>query len=125
MDYKNLNKVRVHNKKETVKHFIIKAMCLKILFNEGYKVYTEEEISKYFRDKDKKTRVADVCARDQDDLWEENKTIIVEVETRPTKKHNQELLDFYKDYNLYIIDVKNISQDLNQMEAQLRYILGM
>ncbi len=125
MDYKNLNKVRVHNKKETVKHFMIKSMCLKILFNEGYKVYSEEEISKYFKDKDKQTKVADICARDKDDLWEEAKTIIIEVETKPTNKHNQELLKFYQGYNLYIIDVKNISDDLNQMEGQLRHILGM
>ena len=119
MDYKNLNKVRVHNKKETVKHFMIKAMVLKILFNEGYECYTEREINKYVNPRKVKTRVADVCA------IKSKERIIVEVETKPTIKHNKELLDFYESDNLYIIDVRDISEDLNQMEAQLRHILGM
>ena len=125
MDYKNLNKLRAHNKKETVKHFMIKAMVLKVLINANYYVYSEKEISKYFDFKDKITKVADIVACDKKDIWEKKKTIIVEVETKPMKKHNRELLDFYEEYNLYIIDVRKIPDDLIKMEEKIKHILGM
>ena len=120
MDYKNLNKLRAHNKKETMKHFIVKAMCLKILINANYYVYSEKDIIK-----NKQTRVADICACDKNNVNEIKEMIIVEVETKPTKKHNKELLEFYEEYNLYIVDTRKIKDNLKEMENKLKNILGI
>lgn len=111
VDWKLVNKLRPHNTKESMKHFIIKSMVFKLLFNEGYFVYSEYQV--------KKGRVADIYANKKDER------IIVEVETKPTKKNNQELMEFYQTDTLYIINSKKISDDINKMEKQLKHILGL
>ncbi len=116
----NLNKVRIHNRNETMKHFIVKAMVVKILFNEGYEVYSERELHIGNRCSSK---VADVAAYDGSNISELK--IVVEVETKLTKNHERDLMKFHKNHLLYIIELKDISNDLQEMEKQLRHILGM
>lgn len=116
VDWENLNKVRRHNRNETMKHFITKSMVAKLLMDKDYYIYTERDFKNEFL---AKMRVADVYAQ------KGKETIIVEIETKPTKKHNTELIKFYKDYTLYIIDLREISNDLEKMESQLRYKLGL
>lgn len=128
MDYKNLNKLRAHNKKETIKHFMIKAMVLKVLINANYYVYSEKDMISYSENPKRlksKTRVADICACSKRNIACKREMIIVEVETKPTKKHNKELIKFYEEYNLYIIDVKDIANNLPVMEIQIKHILGL
>lgn len=116
----NLNKVRIHNRNESMKHFIVKAMVVKVLFNEGYEVYSEHDIKKRHTDK---IRVADIAAYDSSNI---NKLeIVIEVETKLTKKHERDLLKFHEDHTIYIIELKRISNDIKKMEKQIRHILGM
>ncbi len=117
-DWKLVNKLRPHNRPETMKHFIIKAMVFKILFNTGDHIYSE-----YDHWKEKKLRVADIISKDQHNTNEIN--MVVEVETKPTKKHNKELLEYWKENNLYIIEVREVPNDLIKMEIYLRHKLGL
>jgi len=114
VDWKNINKVRIHNRNESMKHFMVKAMVLKILFNEGYETYSEHEIFTGGR-----TRVADVCAKGM------GVKLIIEVETNLTRKHKGDLRKFYENETLYIIELNRISMDIQEMEKQIRHILGM
>ena len=124
----NLNKVRIQNRHETMKHFIVKAMVVKILFNEGYEVYSEHSIGRGGDDDINSPnqhvwKVADVAAYDSRNITKLK--IVVEVETKLTKKRKEELMRFYEDDTLYIIDIKGISMDIREMEIQIRHILGM
>ena len=113
LDWNKVNKIRCHNSKETMEHLIIKAMTAKILIDSKYIVYTEHEVKR-----GNKTRVADVYA------FKGKDRIIVEIETKPTKKHNKELVEFYKDEgDLIIIDLRKISLDILKMEEEIREIL--
>lgn len=113
IDYKNLNKVRVHNKNELVKHFIIKAMILKIFFNSGYEVYTECEIG---------TKVCDVLAIKKKCL-----PTVIEIESNPTLKHDKDLFNYYseKEMNLYIIYSDDVPNDIKLMETYLKGVFGL
>jgi hypothetical protein len=113
IDWKNLNKVRVHNKNETVKHFMAKAMVLKIFFNAGYECYTEVEIGK---------RVADVLV-----LKYKTLPTIIELETKVSDKHNKDLTEYYgeRDMNIYVIGLHHVPEDLKKMEDYLRYKFGL
>lgn len=113
IDWKNLNKIRSHNRNETMKHLIAKSMAAKIMIDAKYMVYTEHEITR-----NKKTRVADVYG------FKGKDRIIVEIESVPTKKHNKELVDFYADEgDLIIVDLRRISMDIHEMEKQLREMI--
>ena len=126
IDWKFANKLRPHNRNETFKHFIAKAIAFKILFNAGYLVYSEHDVTKGDLNKsNNKTRVADVIAYDGHNTSEPTLSIVVEVETKPTKKHNKELMKFYEDRTLYIIDLRKISEDIVEMEKQIKHILGL
>ena len=115
-DWKNLNKVRVHNTQEKIKHFIVKAMTLKLFFNAGYDCYSEVEI---------KSKVADVLAIKKKSIL--SYPTVVEIETKPTKKHNGELIKYYDDLdmNLYIIDSREVPDDIKKMEDYLKYKFGL
>lgn len=122
IDWKFANKLRPHNRRETFKHFMAKAMAFKILFNAGYYVYSEYELLEVKR----KFRVADVYASNGLPWYElSSKAIVVEVESNPTKRKNKELMEFHKDRTLYIIDLRKISDDINEMEKQIRHIIGL
>lgn len=123
IDWKFANKLRPHNRKETFKHFMAKAMAFKILFNAGYHVYSEYEV---WKEKYKPSKVVDVYA-DGGLPWFKLKLkpIVVEIESRPTKKHIKELIEFHKGKIIYIIDLRKISDDINEMEKQIRHILGL
>lgn len=118
VDWKLVNKLRPHNRSETMKHFIVKAMVFKLFFNQGDYIYSEYDCYK-----GEKMRVADIIVRDKN-----NTNIIkaiIEVETKPTKKRNRELLNYWRDENLYIIDVREVSNDLKEMEKYLKFKLGL
>lgn len=121
IDWKFANKLRPHDRRETIKHFIVKSMAFKILFDAGYYVYSEYEI---WKEDNKPCRVADVAAQEGSNIGDGIK-VVVEVESRPTKKHIKELMKFYEDKTLYIIDLRKISDDINEMEKQIRHILGL
>lgn len=127
IDWKFANKLRPHNRKETFKHFMAKAMAFKILFNAGYHVYSEYDLFK--EDKEYvhgRCRVADVYA-DGGLPWFKikSKPIVVEIESKITMRHKIDLMEFHKDRTLYIIDLRKISDDINEMEKQIRHILGL
>ncbi len=132
IDWKFANKLRPHNRKETTKHFMAKAMAFKILFNAGYYVYSEydlwqeKKLAKNTKEFNKSYRVADVYA-DGGLPWFKTqvKPIVVEIESKITMKHKIDLMNFYEDRTLYIIDLRKISDDINKMEKQIRHILGM
>jgi len=115
----NLNKVRIHNSKETQKHFILKAMVTKLLFNAGYAVYTEDN-ENFNYNTTREYRVSDVKAHKL-----KEPVMIIEIETNPTKQHIKDLVEFYEDKNLYIIKTKEISDNIIEMEKQIKYILGL
>ena len=70
-----------------------------------------------------KMKVADVAAYEHRNASELK--IVVEVETKPTKRHNEDLMKFYENETLYIIDSRKISDDIVKMEKQIKHILGM
>ena len=98
-------------------HFIIKAMCLKLLFNAGFQVYTEKKIG---------NKIADVFASKRVGR-SEKEFIVIEIETKPTKKHTKDLLVYYNkwNYNLYIIDIREVPNDPKKMQDFLEYVLGL
>ncbi|KKK93302.1 hypothetical protein LCGC14_2694240 [marine sediment metagenome] len=51
--------------------------------------------------------------------------IVVEIETKLTKKHKIDLMEFHEKRTLYIIELRGISMDIQKMEKQIRHILGM
>ena len=118
IDWKLVNKLRPHNRKETMKHFIVKAMVFKLFFNQGDHIYSEYDC---FRNK--KHKVADIVIKDKNNV--NVIKAVIEVETKPTKKHNRELLNFWTDENLYIIDVREIPNDLKKMQDFLEHVLGL
>lgn len=120
----NLNKVRIHNRHETMKHFIVKSMVVKILFNAGYEVYSEHPVEKgLFNSCNYFVKIADVAAYDGNNISQLK--IVVEVETKLTKKHAKDLMKFHENYLLYMIELKGISMDIREMEKQIKHILGM
>lgn len=123
IDWNNLYKVRWHNRSETMKHFLVKAMVLKILAGHNYIVYTEHRTMQS-NSKKGLTRVADVYARPKQ-TKKENEIIIVEIESKPTKKHVNDLIKFYEKNTLIIVDLKRISMDIREMENQIREILPL
>lgn len=120
IDWKFANKLRPHNRNETLKHFVVKSIVFKILFNAGYIVYSE-----YDFERNGKTKVADILAYDGNNIHQEDLSVVVEIESKPTKKHNKDLEEFYKDRTLYIIDLREISDEINKMEEQIKHILGV
>ena len=122
-DWKFANKLRPHNRKETFKHFMVKSMVFKTLFNEGHEVYSEYDVFPNGRfEKGVKYRVADIFVYVYKNR---GKDIVVEIETKITKKHQKDLMKFYENYLLYIIELKDISDDIKEMEKQIKHILGM
>ena len=120
----NLNKVRIHNRNETTKHFLIKALSTKLLFGAGYEVYTEDE-NNFNYNTTKSYRVSDVKAMKSRGYKKGYEHIVIEIETSPTNKHINDLKEFYKDKNLYIIKAKEISDNITEMEKQIKHILGI
>jgi len=118
MDWENINKIRFHGA-ESMKHFIVKAMVSRIMYDRKYYIYTERRFI-LFSDK-KGGRIADVyCTK----MPSKNNKIIIEVENRPTKKHTQEIVEFYNEIgDLIIVDLRKISNDIVKMEKELREIL--
>lgn len=105
---------------------MVKAMVFKLFFNAGYLVFSEHDIIKRNRlGNIEKIKVADVIAYDGNNTSETSLSVVVEVETKPTINHNKELMEFYEDRTLYIIDVRKISDNLLEMEKQLKHILGL
>jgi len=127
IDWKFANKLRPHNRKETFKHFMAKAMAFKILFNAGYYVYSEYDMWGTNEDGERGLcKVSDVYAYEGLPWYKlPSKPIVVEIESNPTKKHNKELMEFHKDRTLYIIDLRKISEDIVEMEKQIKHILGL
>ena len=119
MNWNKINKLRTHNKNETKKHFMVKAMTFKLLVDKGYYVYSECEV---VNPKTREKRVADIFA--ENPRKKKERKICVEVETKPSKLKNKKLMNFYEDDILYIIDTREISNDIQDMEFEIKHILG-
>ncbi len=101
---KNKNCLFLHNSEETMKHFLVKAMILKILRERGRIVGSEIEV---------RNGIADLVDLDN--------SIIYEVETNITK---EKVYDKIKNYNsakdIFFIDTREVPDDLNDAEKYLR-----
>jgi hypothetical protein len=118
-DRANLNKVRIHNRNETTKHFVAKALMSKIIFGKGFDFYTEMSFTKYRGEV--QDRCADVVMIDRGDR------IIIEMESVVNKEKNAKIVDFYdcridvKD--VVIVDLNTLSENIHEMEEQLKKLL--
>jgi hypothetical protein len=120
IDYSKINCVRMHNKQESLKHFIAKAICVKILFENNYQIFTEFNTTNNWN----KGKVCDVFAEGKKKSRE--LSFVIELESKPTNKKNKELMDYYAEsYNLIIIDISKLSEDLEDMYEEIKYKLGL
>ena len=102
LNKKNENCLFLHNKKESMKHFIVKAIIFKILRERGRKVGTEIEF---------KNGIVDLI--DVDNL------IIYEIENSVTKaKEKIKRLKNMRD--VFVIDLKKVPDSLKEAEKYLR-----
>ena len=95
--YEIVNKVRFHNRGETFKHFLVKAMISKILFNRGRVFVTEAEF--------KCGRVVDVL-----DVTEK---IGYEVETSGKNSKKDPI-------NIVTIDLRKVPDEIKGLEKYLK-----
>ena len=86
--------VRYHNKKETRRHFQSKGIIAFEIMKKGGSVLTEVDLG---------MGVADI-------LWVEVK-IVIELESRLTKKNLNWKRKQYKDWNLFVFDLKTTTID--------------
>ncbi len=104
---RNKNCLFLHNSHESMKHFIVKAMIFKILRERGRNVGTEIET---------RNGIADVI--DLDNL------IVYEIETSVSKNKIKEKLNQFKDFrDLFIVDARKLSSNLDDLEISLRRTL--
>jgi len=104
---KNKNCLFTHNKNESLKHFIVKAILFKILREKGRNVGSEIEI---------KNGIVDLI--DLDNL------IAYEIENEINKKRINEKLKNYKVVkDVFFIDCKKVPNDLEKAENYLRKIV--
>jgi hypothetical protein len=104
---KNKNCLFTHNKNESLKHFIIKAILFKILREKGRNVGSEIEIE---------NGIVDLI--DLDNL------IAYEIENGTNKKKIEEKLKNYKAVkDVFFIDCKKVPNDLEKAEKYLRKIV--
>jgi hypothetical protein len=104
---KNKNCLFTHNKNESLKHFIVKAILFKILREKGRNVGSEIEI---------KNGIVDLI--DLDNL------IAYEIENEINKKRINEKLKNYKVVkDVFFIDCKKVPNDLKRAEKYLRKIV--
>lgn len=102
LNKKNENCLFLHNRKESMKHFIVKAIIFKILRERGRKVGTEIEF---------KNGIVDLI--DVDNL------IIYEIENNVTKaKEKIEQLKNVRD--VFIVNLKKVPDSLKEAEKYLR-----
>jgi len=101
---KNKNCLFVNGGKETMKHWLVKAMIFKILRERGRNVGTEIEM---------KEGIADVIDID-------NK-IVYEIESEPTKKKIKEKLKLFNGADdVFILDLKKFPNDIIEAEKYLK-----
>jgi hypothetical protein len=104
---KNKNCLFTHNKKESLKHFVVKAILFKILREKGRNVGSEIEIE---------NGIVDLI--DLDNL------IAYEIENGINKKRIEEKLKNYKVVkDVFFIDCKKVPNDLEKAENYLRKIV--
>jgi hypothetical protein len=104
---KSVNCLYLNNGKETVKHFVVKAILFKILREKGRKVATEVDI------------IHDVV-----DLIDLDNLIAYEIETNPTKeKVNKRAreLNFVKE--IFFIDLKKLPDNIEKLERILEKMI--
>ncbi len=93
------NKLRVHNKNESHKHFVVRALLFKLLTDEGHQVFSEYPINE-----------KDV------DLLDVNTFLVYEVETNPVKDYAIKRFQALNGDNNFINDI--ILIDLQDAELQ-------
>jgi hypothetical protein len=104
---KNKNCLFTHNKKESLKHFVVKAILFKILREKGRNVGSEIEIE---------NGIVDLI--DLDNL------IAYEIENGISKRRIEEKLKNYKVVkDVFFINCKKVPNDLEKAENYLRKIV--
>jgi len=102
LNKKNENCLFLHNKKESMKHFIVKAIIFKILRERGRKVGSEIEFENGIVD-----------------LLDVDNLIIYEIENNRTKaKEKVKRLKSVTD--VFVIDLKKVPNNLKEAEKYLR-----
>jgi len=102
LNKKNENCLFLHNKKESMKHFIVKAIIFKILRGRGRKVGSEIEFENGIVD-----------------LLDVDNLIIYEIENNRTKaKEKIKRLKSIRD--IFVIDLKEVPDSLKEAEKYLR-----
>lgn len=97
-----------HNSKETMKHWLIKAMIFKMLHDNNRTVRTETEI------KETKGCVIDVL--DEDNL------IAYEIESNPTEeKMKRRIRQLWRMHDVFFIDCNKVP---NSLSSTVKYLKG-
>lgn len=103
----NKNCLFLHNKKESMKHFVVKAILFKILREKDRCIGTEIEI---------KNGIVDLI--DMDNL------IAYEIENGYSKKKIKEkLINYEVVKDVFFIECKNVPENINDAEKYLRRIV--
>lgn len=95
-----------HNKNESMKHFLVKAIIYKILKEKGRMVGTEIETT---------NSIADVL--------DSTNMNVYEVETNATPENRKEILKQYENVNIkdvFIIDLREVPDNIIEMDKYLR-----
>lgn len=99
--------VFLHNKNETTKHFLVKALLFKMLKERGRMAGTEVETT---------NSIADVL--DATNLF------VYEIETEAKPENRKEILDQYRDVNfiedVFVIDLRKVPDNIFEMEKCLK-----
>ncbi|MEM5802104.1 MAG: hypothetical protein QXQ18_01825 [Candidatus Aenigmatarchaeota archaeon] len=101
---KHVNCLYLNNGKESLKHFVVKAILFKILREKGKKVATEVDVD-----------------RDVVDLVDLDNLIAYEIERKPTREKIEKRLkelNFVKD--IFFIDLKFLPNDIKTLEFLLK-----
>jgi len=102
LNKKNENCLFLHNKKESMKHFIVKAVIFKILREKGRKVGTEIEFE---------NGIVDLI--DVDNL------IIYEIENK-TNRAREKIKQLENVRDIFVIDLKKVPDSLKEAEKYLK-----
>ena len=106
-----VNCLRCHNRNETDKHFVCKAMCVKALRDAGHTIFTEFKFPN--------NAVADV--------YDATLHVVVEFETLYDKKKAAIKFFQFKNYvnEVYVFDIAEMQEHYSQIKKQILYKIGL
>lgn len=108
IDYKYINKVIVRNLSEASdKHDIVKMQLYRMLRRKypNKEVYTEYPLER---------EIPDIYYKIKDKIF------VIEIQKEVTKEWTKKILERYGDINLTIIELDNVSDNIDKMREQLK-----